>query len=93
MQSYPCQSAVTMAPSASSSVVDAGRPTNPEDITPEDFLRSIRELSNRRDREDMERYQMLEAEAEKRRARKAGQSIASHDSLRGRAIYGVTEGL
>ncbi|KAK5122595.1 hypothetical protein LTR85_003858 [Meristemomyces frigidus] len=60
-----------MAPSASSSVVDTGGPANPDDITPEDFLKSIRELSNRRDREDMERYQMLEAEAEKRRARRA----------------------
>ncbi|KAK5132362.1 hypothetical protein LTR08_009133 [Meristemomyces frigidus] len=48
----------------------SGAADTSKDTTPGEFVRSILELSARKDHEDMERYQVLEAEAQKRRARR-----------------------
>lgn len=56
------------------SSVDApvrGPSNNAEDIDPADFVRSIRLLSEKRDREDTERYKRLQEEVEKGRAERA----------------------
>ena len=49
----------------------------PEDLDPAAFLKSVRELSEKREREDNERYRRLEEEIEKGRserlARRAGE--------------------
>ena len=56
----------------------------PSDISSEDFVRSIRELGVQNDREDMERYHMLELETQKRRARKEGGYTAAQEGVGGR---------
>ena len=60
---------------------DDGRSTTeaaaPDDLDPAAFLKSVRELSEKREREDNERYRRLEEEIEKGRserlARRAGE--------------------
>ncbi|KAK1081179.1 hypothetical protein LTR48_007552, partial [Friedmanniomyces endolithicus] len=46
-----------------------------EDLDPAKFLKSIRELSERREREDLERFRKLEAEVEKSRAERARKKL------------------
>ncbi|KAK0312947.1 hypothetical protein LTR01_002610 [Friedmanniomyces endolithicus] len=46
-----------------------------EDLDPAKFLKSIRELSERREREDLERFRKLEAEVESSRAERARKKL------------------
>ena len=54
----------------------ASRRADESDLDPAAFLKSVRELSEKREREDAERYRKLEEEVEKKRqeraARRAG---------------------
>ncbi|KAK1810374.1 hypothetical protein LTR12_015254 [Friedmanniomyces endolithicus] len=60
------------SPSASAS---ASHHDDNEDLDPAKFLKSIRELSERREREDLERFRKLEAEVEKSRAERARKKL------------------
>lgn len=64
---------VDAPPSPSASKRDT---SDASDLDPADFLKSIRELSAQREREDSERYRKLEEEVERsraeRKARRAG---------------------
>lgn len=61
------------------------RSVNPDesDLDPAAFLKSVRELSEKREREDAERYRKLEEEIERSRqeraARRAGKLGKVHD--------------
>ena len=62
-----------------SSAATAQRDLNDNDLDPAAFLKSVRELSERRDREDTERVKNLEEEVQKqkeeRAARRAGEQL------------------
>nr|POE85161.1 hypothetical protein CFP56_67319 [Quercus suber] len=51
--------------------VSMNNPSSEDDLDPAAFLKSVRELSERRDREDGERYRELEKEVEESRAARA----------------------
>jgi hypothetical protein len=61
------------------------------DLDPAAFLKSVRELSEKREREDAERYRKLELEIEKSReqraARRAGEFNPKFLFVRGRTTY------
>ena len=66
--------AASVDPSAATSA--SQRDADESDLDPAAFLKSVRELSERREREDAERYRKLEEEIERgrqeRAARRAG---------------------
>ncbi|KAK0285157.1 hypothetical protein LTR35_005359 [Friedmanniomyces endolithicus] len=57
------------------SIETSAPPYDNEDLDPAKFLKSIRELSERREREDLERFRKLEAEVEKSRAERARKKV------------------
>lgn len=74
---------VTMASSfvdGASNSASAAQRADESDLDPAAFLKSVRELSEKREREDAERYRKLEEEVEKgrqqRAARRAGKLLA-----------------
>lgn len=67
-----------------SSTVDAAAQSRADesDLDPAAFLKTVRELSEKREREDLERYRKLEEEIEQgkreRAARRAGKHMLMH---------------
>ena len=68
----PASAAVrTPAPPTSDSAASQQQRADESDLDPAAFLKSVRELSEKREREDAERYRKLELEIEKSREQRA----------------------
>ena len=65
------------APS-SETTSSAQRAADESDLDPAAFLKSVRELSEKREREDAERYRKLEEEIEKGRQERAARRAGKH---------------
>jgi flagellar motility protein MotE (MotC chaperone) len=78
-QQSPLAESTTQESTATATTADAA--TEEDDLDPAAFLKSVRELSEKREREDNERYRKLEEEIEKGRqerlARREGE-LACH---------------
>ena len=74
----PC--CYNFVPMASSSVdpASASRAADESDLDPAAFLKSVRELSEKREREDAERYRKLEEEIEKSKQERAARRAGTH---------------
>lgn len=64
-------SSVDPASSSASNSTSNNKPAADDDLDPAAFLKSVRELSEKREREDAERYRRLEEEVEKGRRERA----------------------
>jgi hypothetical protein len=66
------------SPAASTS---ASQRADESDLDPAAFLKSVRELSEKREREDAERYRKLEEEIERGRQERAARRAGKHWSF------------
>jgi hypothetical protein len=81
---HPCRYLAAMAssvdptPESATASSSASQRADESDLDPAAFLKSVRELSEKREREDAERYRKLEEEIERGRQQRATRRAGKH---------------
>lgn len=81
MASVDQKSAGAASPAAAATSTSASQRADDSDLDPAAFLKSVRELSEKREREDAERYRKLEEDIERGRQERAARRAGEHWSF------------